>query len=66
MISLEVKLNGERACMAGAVNLFVLNAILGIGGQIVPATEASRQDQGAPMPTVQIARHVCCLMSVTT
>ena len=54
MIGLEVKLNGERVCMAGAENLFVLNAILGIGGKLGPATEAPRQDQDAPVPTFHI------------
>ena len=54
MIALEVKLNGKRVCMAGAENLFVLNAILGIGGKLGPRTEATRQDHAAPEPTFHI------------
>jgi hypothetical protein len=54
MIALEVKLNGERVCMAGAENLFVLNAILGIGGKLGPGTEATRQDHADPAPTFHI------------
>jgi hypothetical protein len=54
MIGLEVKLNGERVCMAGAEDLFVLNAILGIGGKLGPDTETTRQDQDAPVPTFHI------------
>jgi hypothetical protein len=54
MIALEVKLNGERVCMAGADSLFVLNAILGIGGKLGPGTEDARQGAEAPEPTFHI------------
>jgi hypothetical protein len=54
MIALEVKLNGECVCMAGAADLFVLNAILGIGGKLGPGSKATRQDQAAPQPTFHI------------
>lgn len=54
MIGLEVKLNGCRVCLAGADNLFVLNAILTIGGKLGPDTEAARQDQSIPDPTFHV------------
>jgi hypothetical protein len=54
MIALEVKINGQRVCVAGADDLHVLNASFGIGGKLGPNTKTARDSGIAPTPTLHV------------
>ena len=54
MIALEVKINGQRVCVAGANDLHVLHASFGIGGKLGPNTKTTTESGVAPTPTLHI------------
>jgi hypothetical protein len=44
MIAFEVRLNGERVCIAGAEDLAVLNTIVSASGRLGPKTVPARSN----------------------
>ena len=54
MIALEVSINGERLCIAGTDDLFVITASVHIGGKLGQNTETPRPSEKSPCPRLHV------------